>query len=70
MASERLTRLSDDVVRAAVAQMIAVRVGNHGRLYRLPGIDVEIPGRAIKTAARDGDESFRIGCHARTAQCR
>jgi hypothetical protein len=47
MASERLTRLGDDVVRAAVPQMIAMRVSNHGRLYRLPGIDVEIPGRAI-----------------------
>lgn len=63
MASEGLTGRSDDVVCAAVAQMIAVRVGNHGRLYRLPGIDVEVSARAIKTAACDADESFWIGCH-------
>jgi len=64
VARERRTRLCDDVLRAAVAQMITVRMRNYGDLHGLPGIDVEIPGGAIKTATRDGDESFWIRCHS------
>jgi hypothetical protein len=56
MTSDRLAWLCDEIVRTAVPQMIPVRVGDDGRLHGLPGIDVEIPGRAIKTAGRDGDE--------------
>ena len=70
MSHEGLSGLGDDVVCAAVPQMIAVRVGYHGCLYGLPGIDVEIPERAIKTTARNGDESFWIVCHECLAQYR
>jgi hypothetical protein len=66
VAGEGLARLRYKVLRAAVAQMIAVRVGDDGRLYRLPGIDVEIPGRALKTATSDDDERIGIGCHNET----
>ena len=63
MPSEQLARLRDNILRAAVAQMIAVRMRDDGCLHGLAGIDVEIPGRAVKTAARDRDECFGIGYH-------
>src|ERR1700681_2772022 len=52
---ERLTRMRDEVLCTAMAQMVAVRMGNQGGLYGLPGIDVEMPGRAVKTEIGDFD---------------
>jgi hypothetical protein len=66
VARERLAWRRDDVLRATVAQMITVRMGDDGGLHRLPGINVEIPGRAVKTASGDADEGFGIGCHKET----
>jgi hypothetical protein len=31
-------------------------VGDYGPVYRLPGIDVEVPGFAIKTAVGEGEK--------------
>ena len=39
----------DDVVAAhAAARMVAMPVGDHRARYRLPGVDVEIPVRAVQ----------------------
>jgi len=41
-----------------VAKMIAMRVRNDGILDWLPGIDVKIPGRAVKPVRGDDNELF------------
>ena len=53
---DRRARTCENVARAAVAEMIPMRVRDHRGLYRLPGVDVEIPGRAVETAIRADDE--------------
>ena len=60
MASNRRTGLCNDVLCAAVTQMVAVRMRDDGGLHGLPGIDVKIPGRAVKAATGGADKSFRI----------
>ena len=42
-------------------------VRDHRRLHGLPGVDVEIPGRAVQAAARDGDEGFGLKTHEQCA---
>ena len=64
---ERLTGLRDDVVGAAVAQMIPVRMGDDGGLHRLPGVDEKITERTEEAATRYCNEGFGIATHGRTA---
>jgi hypothetical protein len=64
---EGLTGLCDDVVGAAVAQVISVRMGDEGCLHRLPGVDEKITARAVQAATCYGNEGFGIATHECTA---
>ena len=44
------------VMRAAIARMVAVRMRDHRALHRPPGIDVEIAGRAIEPLGAGNDQ--------------
>ena len=50
----------ENVARAAMAEMIAMRMRDDGRLHRLPGVDVEIPRRAVEAAVRADHERCGI----------
>ena len=52
----------ENVARAAVAEMIPMRVRDERRLHRLPGVDVEIPRRAVQAAVRADDERCGVDC--------
>jgi len=64
MTSDRSTGLCNDVVCAAMAQMVPVRMRDDGGLHGLPGIDVKIPCCAVKAASGGADEGFRIVGHS------
>jgi hypothetical protein len=63
---EGLTGLCDNVVGAAVSQMIPVRMGDDSGLHRLPGVDEKITARAEEAATRRRNEGFGIATHGRT----
>jgi len=49
-------RLSRQVRTRAPAGVVTVGVGDHGPVHRLPGIDVEVAGFAVKSAVGEGEE--------------
>ena len=47
-AQEARRRIRAEIRGASRARMVAVRVGDHGAIDRLPGVDVELAGFAIQ----------------------
>jgi alkyl hydroperoxide reductase subunit AhpF len=64
---EGLTGLCDNVMGAAVAQMISVRMGDDGGLHRLPRVDEKVTERAEEAATRYRNERFVSATHECTA---
>ena len=53
-------RTCENVARAAVTEMVPMCMRDDGRLHRLPGVNVEIPGRAVEAAVRANHERCGI----------
>ena len=63
MPRERLAGPRDDVVGAAVAQMITMGMSDDRRLHRLPRINEEISERAVQPAGCCRHQGFGIAEH-------
>ena len=56
----RGTRTCDNVARAAVAQVVAMSMSDHGCRHRFPRIDVEVARRAIQAVRGYDHQGFGI----------
>ena len=57
------SRTCENVIPAAGPQMVCVAMRDDRGAHGLPGIDVEIPRRAVEPLCGDGDERFGIRAH-------